>query len=173
MHIFDLTTQDTPTNWDDSAQIEAVAIFESLDNEDVFLPHIRHHFDLMVDRWFSDITTLAHKNAPELIVNDWKKLGKITLNWGRQCHHPVSLEELHETLVRKQRDYGHQNIARFGRQGLLIRVHDKIARLENLSTFASTDTPNFESIQDTVMDIAGYSTIGMMWEKRTFLLPLK
>ena len=74
------------------------------------------------------------------------------------------------TLVKKQRDYGPENISRFGRQGLLIRCHDKVARLENL--LASGKTPENESIHDTYMDIVGYSAIGIMWESRTFLLPL-
>jgi hypothetical protein len=173
MHIFDIALEQTPTTWDDSALIQATAIFKSLNNEDIYLSHIRNHFDLMVDRWFSDIAVLARPNAKDAIHQDWKHLGMLSINWGRQGHNLISLEELHETLVRKQRDYGHQNIARFGRQGLLIRVHDKVARLENLMKFASSGTPNFESIQDTVMDLAGYSTIGMMWELDQFLLPLK
>ena len=127
----------------------------------------------MVTNWFSDLAVMAKPNASESIVEDWKNLGRMALLWGRQGQNDVSLGELHETLVRKQRDYGHQNIARFGRQGLLIRVHDKIARLENLMKTVSSDKPNFESIQDTVMDIAGYSTIGMMWERGRFLLPLE
>jgi len=29
-----------------------------------------------------------------------------------------------------------------------------------------------EPISDTILDIAGYSVIGMMWESEIFLLPL-
>lgn len=74
------------------------------------------------------------------------------------------------TLCRKQNDYGHENIARFGRLGLLVRVHDKIARLNNL--LAKGGVPQNESIEDTYVDIVGYSAIGMMVERGWFGLQL-
>lgn len=74
------------------------------------------------------------------------------------------------TLCRKQNDYGHENIARFGRLGLLVRVHDKIARLHNL--LAKGGVPQNESIEDTYVDIVGYSAIGMMVERGWFGLQL-
>ena len=101
----------------------------------------------------------------------WANIGATALEWGIQNDFPISMAELHKTLVRKQRDYGHDNIRRFGRQGLMVRMHDKIARLENL--LASGHTPGNESIADTVMDIAGYAAIGIMWESENFLLPLE
>jgi hypothetical protein len=72
--------------------------------------------------------------------------------------------------LRKQHDYGHENIARFGRLGLLVRVHDKIARLENL--LGTGSSPNHESIEDNVVDVIGYSIVAAMWEEGTFLLAL-
>jgi hypothetical protein len=83
----------------------------------------------------------------------------------------MTLPEVHETLCRKQHDYGHENIQRFGRAGLMVRVHDKVARLENL--IGNNAKPNNESIQDNVMDVIGYSAIGIMWESGTFLLELE
>jgi len=74
------------------------------------------------------------------------------------------------TLCRKQNDYGHENIARFGRLGLLVRVHDKIARLHNL--LAKGGVPQNESIEDTYVDIVGYSAIGIMVERGWFGLQL-
>lgn len=74
------------------------------------------------------------------------------------------------TLCRKQNDYGHENISRFGRLGLLVRVHDKIARLNNL--LAKGGVPQNESIEDTYVDIVGYSAIGMMVERGWFGLQL-
>ena len=80
-------------------------------------------------------------------------------------------EEVAALLIRKQADYGHENIARFGRIGLMVRMHDKVARLENLHRDIS-GAPNNESIEDNLLDLIGYSTIGKMWEDRTFMLPL-
>ena len=76
-----------------------------------------------------------------------------------------------DLLCRKQYDYGHENIARFGFQGLLVRVHDKVARLENL--ISSDKSPENESIKDNLLDVIGYCCIGMMLEEGTFLLALE
>lgn len=80
-------------------------------------------------------------------------------------------EEITQTLIRKQTDYGPENIRRFGLDGLLVRCHDKIARLKNLHLFRDGESAN-ESVTDTYLDIIGYSAIGMMWERGWFLLPL-
>jgi hypothetical protein len=82
-----------------------------------------------------------------------------------------TVADVHKVLVRKQRDYGPENIRRFGRQGLMIRLHDKVARLENLD--GGGRGPENESIIDTFLDIIGYCTIGIMWERDEFLLPLE
>jgi hypothetical protein len=80
-------------------------------------------------------------------------------------------EEVTATLIKKQMDYGPENISRFGRQGLLVRCHDKLARLRNLHIVRQGQASN-ESVTDTYLDIVGYSAIGMMWERGWFLLPL-
>lgn len=72
-------------------------------------------------------------------------------------------------LCSKQRDYGKSAISRFGREGLVIRVHDKIARLKNL--LLSNAKPTNESISDTFTDIIGYCALGIMWERGWFSLP--
>lgn len=82
----------------------------------------------------------------------------------------MSRELVTETLIKKQNDYGHNNVARFGRQGLLVRVHDKIARLKNLQQPGKA--AKNEAITDTYIDIVGYSAIGIMWERNWFLLDL-
>jgi len=72
-------------------------------------------------------------------------------------------------LCSKQRDYGKSAISRFGRDGLVIRTHDKIARLKNL--LLSNKKPSNESISDTFTDIIGYCALGIMWERGWFNLP--
>jgi hypothetical protein len=171
MQIYDITTEQHPTYWDDAAFKEAKAICDLVNDDDVLLPLIREHLEHMIDRWFSDIRALATPNSKDALIADWQELARITLQWGYNSFYLVTLQTLTNTLVKKQRDYGHHNIARFGRQGLLIRTHDKVARLENLAKTARQ--AQNESLEDTVLDIAGYSTIGVMWEQGTFLLPLK
>ena len=78
--------------------------------------------------------------------------------------------ELATHICRKQADYGHDNISRFGRVGLLVRVHDKIARLENL--LSRGVEPQNESLVDNYIDVIGYAAIGMMVERDWFTLNL-
>jgi hypothetical protein len=129
-------------------------------------------------------------------AEEWKNLGSIAaaagiktgfLDWPNMAgSHPemqnsasalgavdnwMLCEEITQTLIRKQTDYGHHNIARFGRHGILVRCHDKIARLKNLHLTRAGSSMN-ESLMDTYVDIIGYSAIGMMWERGWFLLDL-
>ena len=74
------------------------------------------------------------------------------------------------TVIGKQRMYGHGNIARFGIPGIAIRLNDKLERLKNLKKH---DGPVlFEPLQDTWLDICGYSVIAVMWINGWFMLDL-
>ena len=86
----------------------------------------------------------------------------------------VSDEGIANTLVKKQKDYGPKNISRFGLNGLVIRTHDKIARIENLLSKPDgvKNAVENESVYDTLLDIGGYAAIALMWNRGTFLLPL-
>ncbi len=78
------------------------------------------------------------------------------------------LKELRIIMVRKHQDYGPFNIANApggAMNGLLVRMHDKMARLENLY-YKKQDTPNYESIEDTFMDLANYAIIGLLVQRR-------
>lgn len=77
-------------------------------------------------------------------------------------------------VINKQKDYGHHNVAMFGITGLVIRLHDKIARAENL--IDKRDMENSvpgESLYDTFLDIIGYSIIASMWLNNTFMYELE
>lgn len=78
------------------------------------------------------------------------------------------LSELRIIMVRKHQDYGPFNIANApggAMNGLLVRMHDKMARLENLY-YKKSDTPNYESIEDTFLDLANYAIIGLLVQRR-------
>lgn len=89
----------------------------------------------------------------------------------------VSLDRdfIANTVIRKQHDYGPNNISKFGTYGLIVRLHDKIARLENLlsSTRKGTNLVQDETIFDTLTDIVGYCTVGLLWVDGRFLLPMR
>lgn len=103
------------------------------------------------------------------VIDCWAAMGAIafSINPDKQS---LDFEKVLEILIRKQRDYGHENIRRFGRRGLLVRMHDKVARLENL--FGGDVQTRDESIADNLLDVIGYSAIGIMWESETFLTNL-
>lgn len=106
------------------------------------------------------------------VATSWRNFGAaaraLGLKMGFSEKFGLDYSDVHAVVCRKQRDYGHKNISRFGRQGLMVRLHDKVARLENL--LGSSRVPNNESIEDNVLDLVGYACIGMMWEQGTFLL---
>lgn len=74
------------------------------------------------------------------------------------------------TLCKKQNDYGHENINRFGTYGVIVRLSDKVERLENLTS--KNIKPQNETLQDTLMDIVGYCVIALMLMDGTFNLDL-
>lgn len=74
------------------------------------------------------------------------------------------------TLCKKQHDYGHGNILRFGTYGVIVRLSDKIERLDNL--MKKNITAQNESTNDTLLDIVGYTVIALMLMDDTFKLNL-
>ena len=69
-------------------------------------------------------------------------------------------------LYRKHEDYGPMNIAGAPggpMNGLQVRMYDKLARLNNLVD--TGDTPNYESIEDTLIDLANYAIIGLLVQR--------
>lgn len=73
-------------------------------------------------------------------------------------------------LETKQRDYGCANIDKFGQYGIEVRLWDKIARYNNLTSQGRT--PANESLQDTLLDIVGYVVLWYMVDNGTFSLPV-
>lgn len=98
-------------------------------------------------------------------------LGADAIQIAKQRGIELTAKECVRVLIKKQKDYGPENIRRFGRPGLLVRLHDKIARLENLDS--KNREPENESVYDTFLDIVNYTAIGIMWEQNKFLLPLE
>ena len=68
-------------------------------------------------------------------------------------------DDLATLLIGKKADYGNSFEQQFNKRGLLgvlIRLEDKISRLDNLQ---SKDAQVSESISDTLLDIAGYALL--------------
>lgn len=66
-------------------------------------------------------------------------------------------------LISKQADYGPKNISDAPGgplNGLRVRMHDKIARINHL--IDNNATPENESLRDSFIDLLNYSAIAMM-----------
>jgi len=74
------------------------------------------------------------------------------------------LADLKSILLRKQEDYGPLNISLAPGgpyNGLRVRMFDKLQRFSHLVE-TGNDTPNFESLRDTFIDLANYAIIGIL-----------
>jgi hypothetical protein len=83
-------------------------------------------------------------------------------------HLDTILSELHTVMMRKHQDYGPYNIAHApggAMNGLIVRMHDKMERLQNLYFHRKGDTPNYESLEDTLQDLANYAIIGLLVQR--------
>lgn len=133
-------------------------------NPKISIADLRKNLDKFIDDLYKA------PGGEQKAVTSFAQLGSDAWELAAKSGINLTVAETTSVLIRKQGDYGPDNIARFKRQGLLIRLHDKVARLENLT--AKDVDPNNESIADTYLDIVGYCAIGIMWERREFLLPL-
>ena len=73
------------------------------------------------------------------------------------------VKELTDLLLSKHRDYGPKNISLAPGgpiNGLRVRMHDKLARINNLVD--SGADPEHESLEDSFKDMANYAIIGLL-----------
>ena len=70
-------------------------------------------------------------------------------------------DEIKELLIRKNKQYGNGNLTKHGHLGILVRLSDKLARLENLTKAGAKNAKEYDDIikatEDAYKDIAGYA----------------
>lgn len=72
------------------------------------------------------------------------------------------LGDMADLLERKNADYGGASMD-MGMTGIVVHLHDKERRLVSLTDReARGEAPNFEGINDTLRDMIGYATIGLI-----------
>lgn len=85
-----------------------------------------------------------------------------------------TIGQMYRLHLRKNADYSPANILGTGEIGLVTRMWDKMARLLNLtgfnifisgSDFSVPKQPKNESIEDTIMDLAVYSIISLIFRR--------
>lgn len=77
-------------------------------------------------------------------------------------------DEIVELICDKHHDYGHENLKKHGEFGMVVRVSDKISRIEN-----TLNSPAFvnESREDSWRDIVGYGFQALMLQRGYLDLP--
>jgi hypothetical protein len=177
-------------SWEQAAdstvkEIYDLAFSDGLTDINVMIKMMRHKLDDMINMTggLKDTTSPVVEYAARQM---WAFLARHALIILSKTGNRPDPELLVELFISKQRDYGSENIAKFGTAGLLIRIHDKIARLENImdrssgnfNTAVQVNAVAGETIIDTLHDVVGYATIALMWLKidvngdRAFMYPL-
>ena len=85
----------------------------------------------------------------------------------------IVYDELMSLLLKKNKDYGAKNISDApggAINGLRVRMHDKLARINNLYDNSRDLAPDNEPFEDSFKDLANYAIIGLLvlrgdWKK--------
>ena len=80
-----------------------------------------------------------------------------------ETHINNTIDELSKLLISKHKDYGPKNISQApggAINGLRVRMHDKLARINNLVDTKAN--PEHESLEDSFKDMANYAIIGLL-----------
>jgi hypothetical protein len=75
----------------------------------------------------------------------------------------ITFDEAEKLLLKKHKDYGPKNISGSpggAINGLRVRIHDKLARINNL--YDTGSTPENESLRDSFIDMANYAIIALL-----------
>lgn len=80
------------------------------------------------------------------------------------AQHKLLLQQMHDTYVKKNHDYGDSFSRSFKKYGLvasMVRMEDKWNRLDNMASGAEQKVAD-ETIRDTLLDLAGYCVMTTM-----------
>lgn len=185
-------TKENTLGWQDACYNTVYDIFDFLNIE-----ASEHEKYLEIRRLVdSDICHIvdSYKNLTPVEDNHnlWITLAALCISLAKDISgKDIEVSEIAELLIKKQKDYGPENIARFGIIGICIRLNDKVARLENLFMKSGSDdfkdilkntslnSVSNETVLDTIIDIAGYCAIALMFitidpytEEPEFFLPI-
>lgn len=165
-----------PKNWQSAAAITLDSIFDltginpasTAPDQSARMAMLLPQFDNIVQLIFQE-----KSNENDILEEEFFELAVIAFTAfceEAKITNRMAVHQIFETVIGKQKMYGHGNIARFGLEGIAVRLNDKIERLINLSKH---DGPVlFEPLMDTWLDIVGYSLIAIMWIRGWFMLPL-
>ena len=118
----------------------------------------------------ADYPIRIRTGARDRVVSETRRTAQDNFNnpsVARELHLDVHLsntvKELSDLLLSKHKDYGPKNISQApggAINGLRVRMHDKLARINNL--IDSGANPEHESLEDSFKDMANYAIIGLL-----------
>lgn len=148
-----------PTNWEEAAT-DAVNYLHVVGSTTLPTP-----FDRSIEngKWILQMSGL---DAGEELTPTLIGMGATALMELRTLG--VKSDDVVDLLVERHHKYGPGNILEFRELGLLVRMSDKNARIQNSDRdFAD------ETFVDALMDIVGYAAIAYMLDLNLFQLPFK
>lgn len=152
-----------PKTWDEAARMVLLkydALFHELEDKEGAILHI----EILVHNMATEMQAMVPISEKYFLHIARRAVGHLM---NEKTWDPHRLGDL---LCSKQHDYGHGNINKFGLNGLVVRLSDKVARLKNLE---SKPNPRNEAILDTWEDIVGYCVIAEMLMDGTFQYELE
>ena len=78
--------------------------------------------------------------------------------------HELLLQQIHDTYIKKNHDYGDsfsRSYKKYGLVAAMVRMEDKWNRLDNMASGAEQKVAD-ETIRDTLLDLAGYCIMTTM-----------
>ena len=73
------------------------------------------------------------------------------------------INAMYELHVKKNADYGSDNIGTLGEKGIYVRIWDKVSRLKELVWEGKNPQVKDETINDTLIGLAIYSIIMLIY----------
>lgn len=160
----------TPTTWDE-ASLDALEYITNIVSTVKFEEPVWKKYNAILDSLASFVTWREAASEPQAV--------SVMVDAGCMAMHslvPLTLgmdkTEMHKLLCRKQHDYGHGNITKFGLIGVAVRMCDKIERAYNMTQKGGASAQVAEPLKDAYEDIIGYAVIAVMLYRNTFMLPL-
>ena len=109
----------------------------------------------------SRLPRILEGSFPEPSTTDTKDTSALNQQFKEDVE--KTFNELRDLLLSKHVDYGPKNISESPGgpiNGLRVRMHDKLARINNLVDKGGN--PQHESLEDSFKDMANYAIIGLL-----------
>jgi len=149
------------TNWEENFKEHLYSGLDSTNVQAEQIPSYIARMDAVLDNIYSKTTTGLELNLKEC-ENSFNLIRNISVSMMRAdgLTESEALDICYRTGVKKNREYGSQNILKFGIIGVVVRLADKIGRMKTL--VKRDPSLRAEAAADALLDITNYATYGEM-----------